>query len=134
MSKRILDVKEINELLCRLKRGESKDFIENQMNISSSTFSNFKAYFITKGYDLSVDTTLKETAFSTSNIMEPVLKIPDSKRATTTKRKHTRSFQSFKDVPLKDEEIYVRINEVAHILDKKPKAMTIGPRSLILEF
>ena len=134
MSKRILNVKEINELLGRIKRGEPKDFIENQMNISSSTISNFKGYFIAKGYDLSNDSSYKETAFSISNIVEPVLKKLDAKRVTTTKRKHTRSFQSFKNVPLKDEEVYVRINKVVHILEKKPKTMTIGPTYLNLEF
>lgn len=134
MSKRILNIREIDELLDLLRRGKSNDFIENQMNISSSTISNYKGYFIAKGYDLYVDTTHKEAVFSTSNIVEPVLKTHDTKRVTTTKRKNIPSFQSFKSVLLKDEEVYVCINEITHILEKNPKAMTIGPKSLNVEF
>ena len=67
MSKRILNAEEINELLGRLKKGESNELIENQMNISSSTLSNFRAYFISQGHDLSASATIKETASSTSN-------------------------------------------------------------------
>ena len=134
MSKRILNSEEINELLGRLKRGESNDFIENQMNISSSTLSNFRAYFISQGHDLSAASTIKEAASSTSNTAAPLLKKPAAKRAATTKRKYTRSFQWFKGVQLKDEEVYVRIHDVAHVLEKKPKVMIIGLTSLKLEF
>ena len=134
MSKRILNAEEINELLGRLKRGESNELIENQMNISSSTLSNFRAYFMSQGHDLSAAATIKETASSTSNTAEPLLKKPAAKRVTTTKRKYTRSFQSFKGVQLKDDEVFIRINEVVHVLEKKPKVMTVGPSSLHLEF
>ena len=134
MSKRILNSEEINELLGRLKRGESNDFIENQMNISSSTLSNFRAYFISQGHDLSAAAaTLEQVAPATSNTAEPLLKKPVA-RKPTTKRKYTRSFQSFKGVQLNDEEVYVRIHDVAHVLEKKPKVMTIGPTSMKFEF
>lgn len=131
MNKRILNAEDINELLDRLKKGESNELIENQMNISSSTLSNFRAYFISQGHDLSAAATIKETASSTSNTAEPLLKKPADKRATTTKRKYTRSF---KGVELKDDEVFIRINEVVHVLEKKPKVMTVGPTSLFLEF
>ena len=134
MNKRILNAEEINELLGRLKRGESNDLIENQMNISSSTLSNFRAYFISQGHDLSAAATIKETASLTSNTAEPLLKKTAVKRVTTTKRKYTRSFQSFKGVQLKNDEVFIRINEVAHVLEKKPKVMIVGPSSLHLEF
>jgi hypothetical protein len=134
MSKRILNAEEINELLGRLKKGESNELIENQMNISLSTLSNFRSYFISQGHDLCASTIIKETASSASNTEEPVLRKPTSKRATTPKRKYTRSFQSFKGVQLKDDEVFIRINEVIHVLEKKPKVMTIGPTSLHLEF
>ena len=134
MSKRILNAEEINELLGLLKRGESNELIKNQMNISSSTLSNFRAYFISQGHDLSAASTIKETAASASNTEEPVLRKPTSKSATTHKRKYTRSFQSFKGVQLKDDEVFIRINEVIHVLEKKPKVMTVGPTSLYLEF
>ena len=134
MSKRILNAEEINELLGRLKRGESNELIENQMNISSSTLSNFRAYFISQGHDISPAATIKETASLTSNTAEPLLKKSAVKRVTTTKRKYTRSFQSFKGVQLKNDEVFIRINEVVHVLEKKPKVMTVGPSSLHLEF
>ena len=134
MSKRILNAEEINELLGRLKKGESNELIENQMNISSSTLSNFRAYFISQGHDLSTAAIIKETKSSTSNTSEPFLKKPAAKRAITAKRTYTRSFQSFKGVQLKDDEVFIRINEVVHVLEKKPKVMTVGPTSLHLEF
>lgn len=134
MSKRILNAEEISELLGCLKSGESNELIENQMNISSSTLSNFRAYFISQGHDLSAATTIKETASSTFNTAEPLLKKPAAKRAATAKRKYTRSFQSLKGVQLKDDEVFIRINEVVHVLEKKPKVMTVGPTSLYLEF
>lgn len=134
MSKRILNAEEIDELLGRLKRGESNELIENQMNISSSTLSNFRAYFISQGHGLSATATIKETAALTSNTAEPLLKKTAVKRVTTTKRKYTRSFQSFKGVQLKNDEVFIRINEVVHVLEKKPKVMAVGPSSLHLEF
>ena len=134
MSKRILNSEEIDELLGRLKKGESNELIENQMNISSSTLSNFRAYFMSQGHDLSAATTIKETASLASNTEEPVLRKPTPKRATTPKRKYTRSFQSFKGVQLIHNEVFIRINEVVHVLEKKPKVMTVGPTSLYLEF
>lgn len=134
MSKRILNTEEINELLGRLKRGESNELIENQMNISSSTLSNFRAYFISQGHDLSPVAIIKESTSSTSNTAIPFSKKPATKRLATTKRKYFHSLQSFKDLQLKDDEVFIRINEVTYVLEKKPKVMTVGATSLHLEF
>ena len=104
------------------------------MNISSSTLSKFRAYFNSQGHDLSAATILKETESSTSNTAEPLLKKPAAKRASTTKRRYSRSFQSFKGIQLKYDEVFIRINKVVHVLEKKAKVMTVGPTSLYLEF
>jgi cytidylate kinase len=128
-SKRILGSIEINELLDRLKKGESQSKIIAEMDISSSTLANFKAYFISQGHDIS-----SPIEKPTSNSVSEISHTPRVKTQLRKKRKHTRSFNSFKGIDLKENEVYVRINEVAHIIEQKPKEMILGPTSIDLLF
>jgi hypothetical protein len=128
-SKRILGSIEINELLDRLKKGESQSKIIAEMDISSSTLANFKAYFISQGHDIS-----SPIEKPTSNSVSEISHTPRVKTQLRKKRKYTRSFNSFKGIDLKENEVYVRINEVAHIIEQKPKEMILGPTSIDLLF
>lgn len=128
-SKRILNSIEINELFDRLKKGEAYDKIISEMDITSSTLANFKAYFISQGHELS------------SHIERPI-NHSDSEKSLTSrvkaplrkKRTYTRSFNSFKGIELKENEVYFRINEVAHFLEQKPNEMILGPTSIEVLF
>ena len=128
-SKRILSSIEINELLDRLKKGESQSKIIAEMDISSSTLANFIAYFISQGHDIS-----SPIEKPTSNSVSKISHTPRVKTQLRKKRKYTRSFNSFKGVDLKENKVYVRINEVAHIIEQKPKEMVLGPTSIDLLF
>jgi hypothetical protein len=128
-SRRILGSIEINELLDRLKKGESQSKIIAEMDISSSTLANFKAYFISQGHDIS-----SPIDKPTSNSVSEISHTPRVKTQLRKKRKYTRSFNSFKGIDLKENEVYVRINEVAHIIEQKPKEMILGPTSIDLLF
>jgi cytidylate kinase len=128
-SKRILGSIEINELLDRLKKGESQSKIIAEMDISSSTLANFKAYFISQGHDIS-----SPIEKPTSNSVSEISHTPRVKTQLRKKRKYTRSFNSFKGIDLKENEVYVRINKVAHIIEQKPKEMILGPTSIDLLF
>ena len=128
-SKRILNSIEINELLDRLKKGEPYDQIISEMDITSSTLANFKAYFISQGHELSSPVVRPVNHSDTEKSRTSRVKAPLRK-----KRTYTRSFNSFKGIELKENEVYVRINEVAHLLEQKPKEMILGPTSIEVVF
>lgn len=128
-SKRILNSIEINELLDRLKKGEPYDQIISEMDITSSTLANFKAYFISQGHELSSPVERPVNHSATEKSLTSRVKAPLRK-----KRTYTRSFNSFKGIELKENEVYVRINEVAHLLEQKPKEMILGPTSIEVVF
>jgi hypothetical protein len=128
-SKRILNSIEINELLDRLKKGEAYYKIISEMDITSSTLANFKAYFLSQGHELSSLVARTINHFVTEEPLTSRVKSPLRK-----KRTYTRSFTSFKGIDLKENEVYVIINKVSHLFEQKPKEMILGPASIEVLF
>lgn len=126
-SNRVLNSFEIKDLLDRLINGESDTKIISVLDITSSTLANFKAYFIKQGLLSPIDRLAKVSNTETSKTLK--VKAPIRK-----KRTYTRPFDSFKGLNIKEDEVYIRINKVSHLLEQQPKELILSPNSVEVLF